>query len=468
MQPIQLHSFLIENLNGTHSVKLLFINNRLILIGENGTGKSTVLTMLYLILTAQWIRLNEYEFTNITIKFHDGEFHFSYQELQRHVESTRLARGRTRVDFEIFRFIKNAGLSPVKILESSSLIRETHLALRKNNIIPISERRFRDGLLELTQQVNIDGDLFTERISNLSMYISALDIQVIFLPTYRRIERDLKTLFPDLTDAIRDRAENTAGSSAKNLIELVEFGMEDVQHLIDVNLNSLRGTFQADVNSMFGEYLRDVLKGSYAYIKPIDVQAIDAASLDAILNRLDEQTLPENDRSNLRQKVSGFSTGSFTDIADRVVAHFLVKLHSLQKTQIAREEKFRNFVDLCNTYLVGKEIEFDSVSFTVKITLSAKSSLKPKQVIELSDLSSGEKQVISLFAHLSLGLESNQFLLIDEPELSLSVPWQTRFLEDISKTARCSGFLAVTHSPFIYNNSLEIYAHGINEFVTLI
>lgn len=465
MHSIKIHSFLVENLNGTHSVKLSFVNNRLILIGENGTGKSTVLTMLYLLLTAQWIRLNEYEFTTITVTFHDAEFNFSYQELQRHVESTRLARGRSRIDFEIFQFIKNAGISPQQILGSPTKIREIHLALRKNNSIPISERRFRDGLLELTQQINIDGDLFTERIINLSRYISALNIQVIFLPTYRRIERDLKTLFPDLTDAIRERTNHLTGSSAKNLIELVEFGMEDVQHLIDVNLNSLRGTFQADVNSMFGEYLRDVLKGSYAYITPDDVKAIDAASLDAILNRLDEQTLPEIDRSNLRQKVNGFSTGSFTDIADRVVAHFLVKLHSLQKTQIAREEKFRNFVDLCNTYLVGKQIEFDSVSFTVKIVLPARSSSNLKQVIELSDLSSGEKQVISLFAHLSLGLESQQFLLIDEPELSLSVPWQRRFLEDISKTARCSGFLAVTHSPFIYDNSLEIYAHGINEFI---
>lgn len=466
MNNINLKSFRVENLNETHSIKLTFADNRLILIGENGTGKSTILTMLYLVLTAQWARLYEYEFNSITIGFLDYEFNFSYQELQRYIDNARSARGRSRVDFEIFQFIKTVGLAPSDILHSPTVTREVHLALRRKNSIPISERRFRDALLELSQQMNADGDLFTERISNLSKYVTSLDMQVIFLPTYRRIEQDLKTLFPDLTDAIRGRAENIPGPTPSNLIELVEFGMEDVQHLIDVNLTSLRGTFQADVNSMFGEYLREVLKGSYAYITPADVQAIDAASLDAILKRLDEQTLPENDRRNLREKVNDFSTGSLTDIADQVVAHFLVKLHSLQKTQINREEKFRNFVDLCNTYLVGKKIEFDSISFTVKITLPSSSSNK-KHEIQLSDLSSGEKQVISLFAHLSLGADIKQFLLIDEPELSLSVPWQKRFLQDISSTNRCAGFLAVTHSPFIYDNALEIYSHGINEFLTL-
>lgn len=85
--------------------------------------------------------------------------------------------------------------------------------------------------------------------------------------------------------------------------------------------------------------------------------------------------------------------------------------------------------------------------------------------VKLSDLSSGEKQIVSLFSHLYLSEEKRFFVLIDEPELSLSVPWQRRFLKDIKEGDFCSGVVAVTHSPFIYDNDLREYAHSIGEFL---
>jgi predicted ATPase len=59
------------------------------------------------------------------------------------------------------------------------------------------------------------------------------------------------------------------------------------------------------------------------------------------------------------------------------------------------------------------------------------------------------------------------FVIIDEPELSLSVPWQRRFLPDILATGQCKGLIAVTHSPFIFDNELETYVKSIMEFTTI-
>jgi predicted ATPase len=83
----------------------------------------------------------------------------------------------------------------------------------------------------------------------------------------------------------------------------------------------------------------------------------------------------------------------------------------------------------------------------------------------MKDLSSGEKQIISLFSHIYLSGAPGYIVIIDEPELSLSVPWQKRFLPDILDTSRCNGLIAVTHSPFIYDNKLDIYAHSIDEYI---
>ena len=79
-------------------------------------------------------------------------------------------------------------------------------------------------------------------------------------------------------------------------------------------------------------------------------------------------------------------------------------------------------------------------------------------------LSSGEKQIVSLFSHLYLSHQNNYIVLIDEPEMSLSVKWQRMFLQDVRKGGFCYGLIAVTHSPFIFENELDRYAHGLEEF----
>ena len=88
-----------------------------------------------------------------------------------------------------------------------------------------------------------------------------------------------------------------------------------------------------------------------------------------------------------------------------------------------------------------------------------------EEQLQLRMLSSGEKQIVSLFSHIYLSGDKNYFVIIDEPELSLSVPWQERFLPDIINTERCTGMIAVTHSPFIWENALEPYVHPLSEFV---
>ena len=70
-------------------------------------------------------------------------------------------------------------------------------------------------------------------------------------------------------------------------------------------------------------------------------------------------------------------------------------------------------------------------------------------------LSSGEKQIVSLFSRLYLEHEKNCILLIDEPELSISMRWQKMLLPDIIRSKNCSLLLAVTHSPFIFENEFD-------------
>jgi predicted ATP-dependent endonuclease of OLD family len=81
--------------------------------------------------------------------------------------------------------------------------------------------------------------------------------------------------------------------------------------------------------------------------------------------------------------------------------------------------------------------------------------------IELSQLSSGEKQIVSIFAKLHLQKDKKFIVLIDEPELSLSIAWQKLFLPDLLEAPSCEQLIAITHSPFIFENALDKYAQPL-------
>ena len=139
-------------------------------------------------------------------------------------------------------------------------------------------------------------------------------------------------------------------------------------------------------------------------------------------------------------------------------------------------------MEVCKTYLVNKDIEYDGQNFEFTIKLKNNDGCKDEEQeetkdvfsqeiirankgkISLQNLSSGEKQVVSLFSHLYLSKKQNYIVLIDEPELSLSVEWQRKFLSDVKKGKFCKGLVAVTHSPFIFENELDSYAHAMEEF----
>ena len=80
------------------------------------------------------------------------------------------------------------------------------------------------------------------------------------------------------------------------------------------------------------------------------------------------------------------------------------------------------------------------------------------QTVKLTQLSSGEKQIVSLFSKLYLEGKEKSIVIIDEPELSLSIKWQQMLLPDIMRSGNCSFLLTVTHSPFIFENEFDMDA----------
>ena len=80
------------------------------------------------------------------------------------------------------------------------------------------------------------------------------------------------------------------------------------------------------------------------------------------------------------------------------------------------------------------------------------------QPIALEDLSSGEQHELVLLYEILFHLPRNGLVLIDEPEISLHVAWQSRFLADLIDILKLADAYAIvaTHSPVIIGSRTDL------------
>lgn len=118
-------------------------------------------------------------------------------------------------------------------------------------------------------------------------------------------------------------------------------------------------------------------------------------------------------------------------------------------------EQLDLFTDIINSRLKFKEIR---ISREDGIAVYKSNTNKKNERLHLEQLSSGEKQEIILFYELIFESEKNIHLLIDEPEISLHIEWQLKFMDDLLRIAEKKKFkvTVATHSPQIINNHWDI------------
>ena len=81
-----------------------------------------------------------------------------------------------------------------------------------------------------------------------------------------------------------------------------------------------------------------------------------------------------------------------------------------------------------------------------------------ESIVPPRSLSSGEQHEIVLAYQLLFRAPAGSLIFIDEPELSLHVTWQRKFLEDIARISELADldFLVATHSPSIIHNRRDL------------
>lgn len=458
----------IVRLHGNKDVDIQLDDNTLILVGENGSGKTTILRMLFYFLSGRWLSLAQFQFDYISASINGIEHKVTHQDLiKKNLKSYKksLSRLPPSVRHKVSELITTGRYED--IAEELKLL---------NNYydFSISQEDFESlAYYSAVYEERVEGQN-KDLQKSIQKIRDAIDAQILYLPTYRRIERELESIFTSLSSGdyrlqksgrlYRGTAERSS-ETAEAYIELVEFGMKDVQAAIDRTLANLKEFARENLNDLTLQYLGDVVSREYQNVGLSEIADVPEKTVRAALDRIDERILRSDHKDHLLEVIHSAGSEESPSEHSKIISHYFLKLLRFQESLQEKEQKISKFCALCSEYIVDKQFVYDSANFSFSIVPKVKG--ETSNTIKLHDLSSGEKQIVSLFSHLYLSEMTSFFVLIDEPELSLSVPWQRRFLVDIKNGGFCAGLIAVTHSPFIYDNELHEYAHSLGEFVSL-
>lgn len=407
-----LKSFKIYGLFGRYDIALKFDKEVNIYIGENGLGKTTILNCLYYILNNEFSKLNSVNFKSIEVSFRNDEKIYTLNKTDICVTNYNLDKYTSNF-YNFLNAYKN-GISESKALDQ---VLNIHYDKSKSSKTKIKELK-----------------------SAIDKYINE---RIIYLPTYRRIENE----FNDFIERRSDFDDSEL---------LIRFGMSDVQKSIDSILEKIRDIAIDGFNKMTGNLLEQYTKGDRNLNR---IRSVEKETVKIVLDRLGDEINVETKNGILNL----IKSNRINDDNHLYLLNFLNKLNDNYVKQKQFDDKINKFVSTCNKYFNDKEFIYNPSDLTIKIYMK-----DGKNTVALTDLSSGEKQIVSLFSKLYIESDKKSIVIIDEPELSLSIRWQQMLLPDIMRSENCNFLITVTHSPFVFENEFDMDAKEIRTYMSRI
>ncbi|WP_228408230.1 ATP-binding cassette domain-containing protein [Chryseobacterium sp. HMWF035] len=462
---MKLKTFNINKLYGYRDIHIDFLGPNKILIGENGLGKTTVLNIIYYTLSKNFEKLNLLNFESIEIIFENKtKVYIQKDVLEKHIKLNKENSGShfsellseiSREDEKKIRQIidDNFSQNQYKRLELQSALKKIGIKINApaNYIFEMIRKHFDE----------IDGNKFFDEIKKIDENV---DCKILYFPTYRRIEEDIKNIGilnkDDVNENFRIKVKRDLFYQQYDHTDIMQFGMSDVEERIDYITNKIAHSSMIGFSDISAEMLHQLLT-DFPNVKLSNKKKIDAYKLNIILDRIGPNMSTED-----RHKINEYIETGNTD--NKGLIFFIEKLTSLYNKQEKQDIAIKKFVEVCNHYLTEKKYVYDERE--VKLYIQHENE-KYKEIhgtseVQLKKLSSGEKQIVSLFSKIYLEETDKYIVLFDEPELSLSIFWQQLLLPDIINSRKCDLLIAVTHSPFIFENDLFEYATPLKECIS--
>ncbi len=204
-------------------------DNKLILVSENGGGKSTILKIVYYFLSKQWNELAKINFEKIEVTIDEQKYEYKKSDYKKIKIDKIIENVISSDDFIMNRKIYKKIFHNIKFEDLNKLKEDKNLFDRNEQdeqIILI--RNFEIIITTIFEKINEDfGEIYNFQT-----------IPLLYLPTYRRTESDFHDVFYDPEKILWAQLKK-ANKTDENIIELSEYGIDDINEIIYIYLKKL-------------------------------------------------------------------------------------------------------------------------------------------------------------------------------------------------------------------------------------
>lgn len=396
-------------------------DNLMILYGDNGTGKSTILRMIYYLLSNKERNGHKSELANIAfesflISFTDGSYIKAFREND---EFNWL--GKYSIEYNI------NGKSDTFALQSNRdderwSIRSSDSKVEKQYYVLLDLLKDEDILFISDRRKELDGMEHTS-IEEFEAFNSRMRIRRIE-KREEEVEHEIRLLQEWLINRALSASKKGEEGTSNIYAKLIE--QFSVNHSTEENEKSLN-----DIK----KELEVIAKKAKPYV---DMGFLNETDYKYLLRKIDKTQ---------KSKIG---------VVQAILTPYIETLNNKMMALNDLMEILSYMLESLSNYLHEK-----TISFSVADGFSIQ-HVKNGENVSFECLSSGEKQLLILFSKVIRNSSKCSFIIIDEPEISLNIKWQRMLMNTLNY------FVSGNHAQFIIaTHSFEILSKHMSNVVRL-
>ncbi|PSL42146.1 putative ATP-binding protein involved in virulence [Planomicrobium soli] len=428
-----------------------------ILYGLNGSGKTTIIDILYLILNGEIEKTYRYNYSYLKVNFVKGEYQQELEVIEDKETKNYVIKINGKVAEEEnfyykddIRNINNKLLYSIRITEDGN---EEYIY--KKDI----------GKKEFYKEFNSIKDISLE--NTYKNFVKNMKNELVYVP----LDRKVKGIESKLTSSSRIGI-NTNKKNIENSLNIAENYYKEYLRYIAQKEIHIHEDMRIKILTELSKPQKNLINRSFKNNKKDFDNLIEELN-DAMFKELRENIMElykeyklqhknimkktKNDPENIN--VPEFFDYAYISAQLRSLYNVIEKVRPLKRAIDELKEKSTTVIDAINKLLkeTEKKIVYDGNEGEFYFT-----NLEKEEHIDLNYLSSGEKQLIMFYIFSIIKFDKNdtKILFIDEPELSLHIDWQSKLLPSIVSKGEETQIIIATHSPDIIGefigNTVEI------------
>lgn len=438
---MQIETLEISKLYGYINKKITFNDDLTLLVGINGSGKTSILNIINWIISPSLPNLCVTEFEKITLSFTFKKTKYVVTcEHHKTTFSYKIKTNKTEYHPLVIRIHQPPGNIKNDTMLKDSLI-ENYTGLAPDE----KEKKTWELISKFPNPtiIGLDRNLYTEESSERIYFDESVKSRIVR-------KRGGKTSSP--LDRVKEII-NKEYRKRKNAILNLTNGLKNQLMLSTFDGSITKESLYAGIRYKLNHsQIVNAEKRVNDYFLKFEENSItldEQKTISEYFSQLKEITkeYQSDPTDNIVKLLYGLNANQFIK-----VRKLLKEFEKFEAQSIKEMSQIQDYIDVLNHFLKdsAKKILFKEDTSELTFSTLDKYGKVITEYKDINYLSSGEQQILILFSYIAFNSKDGKIFIIDEPELSLHIKWQEDFLEKLDKiTPKSTQLILATHSPIL-------------------